>query len=194
MKKGRRINRWTYFGAALLMPLYLLIVTAHLFFTPKFQDGLKRYQSSFVKSDSQSIYYLIRNDRSTYSENKQLKVTPKAQSFDSVPALAFSNILHKSERVNPHPYKYLPIHRHVWLTKRVLRIWYWPCKFYLLKSYKIYKTAAFVSWEPIITGMIEPELTIDRYAPLLNENFISKYWMYFNHYILKKPIYDSYLV
>jgi predicted AlkP superfamily pyrophosphatase or phosphodiesterase len=64
----------------------------------------------------------------------------------------------------------------------------------ILKSNKIYKTAAFVSWEPIITGMIEPELTIDRYAPLLNENFISKYWMYFNHYILKKPIYDSYLV
>ncbi|GBB86667.1 hypothetical protein RclHR1_13040003 [Rhizophagus clarus] len=64
----------------------------------------------------------------------------------------------------------------------------------ILESYKIYKSAAFVSWELIITGMIEPELTIDRYAPLLNENFLSKYWMYFNHYILKKPIYDSYLV
>src|SRR5690242_16442716 len=35
----------------------------------------------------------------------------------------------------------------------------------VLKSYKIYKSAAFVSWEPIITGMIEPDLTIDRYAP-----------------------------
>jgi len=120
--KGRKIHSCTYLGAVILMPLYLFIVAVHLFFIPQFQDGQNVRRSSFVKKETRSIYYLIRNDRSTYSENKHVKVTPKAHSFDSVAALAFSNLQPKNGKSNPYPYHFLPVHHHVWLSKHVLRI------------------------------------------------------------------------
>ena len=64
----------------------------------------------------------------------------------------------------------------------------------ILTKDKKYKVASFVSWEPILTGMIERSLIMDKYAPKLNENFISKLWMYISHHLLKNSIYDSFLV
>jgi len=64
----------------------------------------------------------------------------------------------------------------------------------ILKNNVEFKVAAYVSWEPIITGMIENTLNVDKYAPKLNEDFLSKVFIYICHYWLKNPIYDYYLV
>jgi hypothetical protein len=120
--KGRKTNIYSYLGAVILTPIYLVIVTAHLFFTPGFQNGTSDLESSSVKKETQSIYYLIRNDRSTYSENKNVKVTPRSQSFDAVRALAFSDFVPKAVKSPQHSHQVLPIHRHVYLSLRVLRI------------------------------------------------------------------------
>jgi len=64
----------------------------------------------------------------------------------------------------------------------------------ILKNNEKFKVAAYVSWEPIITGMIENTLNIDKYAPKLSESCLSKAFMYISHYLLKKPTYDTYVV
>jgi hypothetical protein len=120
--KGRKINICTYLGAVASTPLYLFIVAAHLFFTPGFQNELNIGANSSVKKETQSIYYPIGNDRSTYSENKHVKVTPKGQSHNLVPALAFSRVVPKTVTPKKRPYQPLLIHRHAYLLNRSFRI------------------------------------------------------------------------
>jgi predicted AlkP superfamily pyrophosphatase or phosphodiesterase len=64
----------------------------------------------------------------------------------------------------------------------------------ILQNIENYKVSAYVSWEPIITGMIESSLKMDKYAPNINESFISKAWMYISRYWLCNSIYDSFLI
>jgi len=52
--------------------------------------------------------------------------------------------------------------------------------------------AAFVSWKPILTGMIENTVKMTKYSPTIDENIFAKFWMYTSHYYLKNSIYDSF--
>jgi predicted AlkP superfamily pyrophosphatase or phosphodiesterase len=57
------------------------------------------------------------------------------------------------------------------------------------------KLALFCSWNKIITGMVETDITnLITYSPLINENLFSRIYMFLNHYLFKNPIYDTYLV
>jgi len=64
----------------------------------------------------------------------------------------------------------------------------------ILKTDKKFKVSAYVSWEPIITGMIERFLNIDKYAPNMNENIFIKAWMFICRHWLYNSIYDYFLV
>ncbi|HEY2583146.1 MAG TPA: hypothetical protein VGI43_15145, partial [Mucilaginibacter sp.] len=66
--KLKKIYPHAYFGAMVLMPLYLFIVVSHLFFVPRFQETSNAGTNSFFKKNTQYIYYLVRNDRSTFNE------------------------------------------------------------------------------------------------------------------------------
>jgi hypothetical protein len=74
--KARRKYTFNYFAASVLMPCYLFIVVSHLFFLPRFQDNGTDRRSSY-KINTQTEYLLVRNDRSFYSENKNVKTFPK---------------------------------------------------------------------------------------------------------------------
>lgn len=62
----------------------------------------------------------------------------------------------------------------------------------IAEKYNESKVGAFVSWKPILTGMIESTVKMTKYSPTIDENIFAKFWMYTSHYFLKNPIYDSF--
>lgn len=62
-------------------------------------------------------------------------------------------------------------------------------------QYKNSKLGLFCSWDKIITGMVEPNIkNMITYSPLINENLVSRIFMYLKHKLFDTPIYDAYLV
>jgi hypothetical protein len=89
MKRGKG-NRHLNVGAFLLMPCYLLIVVLHLFFIPKFQnEPATGSRTSFTKN-TQTVYYLVRNDRSMWNDKLGIKISPKVRLITPVTATSES--------------------------------------------------------------------------------------------------------
>ena len=77
-------NRHLIIGAFLLMPCYLCIVVMHLFFLPSFKnDAVAGSRPSFTRN-IQTVYYLVRNDRSMWKQNPGVKILPKVKSIAQV--------------------------------------------------------------------------------------------------------------
>jgi len=110
------------FGALVLMPVYLFIVAAHLFFVPGFQGNLNRDHSPVLKRNTEFVYYLIRNDRSTFNENKQAKNFPKNKPAFLRSLLTNVNHLTVTEVANASAFQFLAFHQHSYLLNHVIRI------------------------------------------------------------------------
>jgi predicted AlkP superfamily pyrophosphatase or phosphodiesterase len=69
----------------------------------------------------------------------------------------------------------------------------YPSLFKIIKeNYKEAIVGAYVSWKPILSGMIENTVGMTKYSPTIDESVLSKFWMHTSHYFLNDPIYDSY--
>jgi len=106
----------------MLMPAYLFIVALHFFFIPSFRENRNTTGKSVCKTNSELAYYLVRNDRSTFSESKNIKTVQKKKphcgalvSYNLSPA---PNSVEYSSFHSQFPHD----HHHSWLSNRVLRI------------------------------------------------------------------------
>jgi hypothetical protein len=75
--KLKKAYPFAYFGALVLMPVYLFIAVTHLYFSPRFWGDLNNDLHTGFKKNTEVIYYLIRNDRSVLNESKPAKSFPK---------------------------------------------------------------------------------------------------------------------
>jgi hypothetical protein len=113
---------YVHFGASVLMPVYLFIVVAHLFFVPRFLGNLNPDRSPVLKRNTEFVYYLIRNDRSTFNENKPVKNFPKNKPAFLISLLINVNHLPVTEAGNASAFQFLPGYRHSYLLNHVIRI------------------------------------------------------------------------
>jgi len=108
--------------ALVLMPVYLFIVVLHLFFVPGFRENRAITGKSAYKINTQLVYYLVRNDRSTFSESKNTKIVQKKKTHSGLIVLPYTSpvlnvIKHRSS------YSQFPRDdHHSWLSNRILRI------------------------------------------------------------------------
>jgi hypothetical protein len=120
--KLKKAHPFARFGALILMAAYLFIVSAHLFFAPNFREKpTVNYKAAF-KRNTEAIYYLIRNDRSTFSENKTVKTFAKNISLFSVSLLDNTRLLLAKSTVGACSFQFLPDHHHSYLSNHVIRI------------------------------------------------------------------------
>lgn len=112
---------YAYFGALVLMPAYLFIVVSHLFFVPKFQVVPEPGTTAFQK-DTQFLYYLVRNDRSTFNENKTVKTFPKNRSVFFTSLLINTNPPRITAKYNLRLFQFLPDYHYSYLSNHILRI------------------------------------------------------------------------
>jgi hypothetical protein len=77
----KRLKKYTLIkaGALLLSGVYFFIVTAHLFFAPKFQFAQARSNGIVVAENTQTVYLLVRTSRCEFNDNKTLKNRGKTQ-------------------------------------------------------------------------------------------------------------------
>jgi|SRR2546430_1245861 len=69
----------------------------------------------------------------------------------------------------------------------------YPSLFKIITNhYKNSVVGAYVSWNPILKGMIENTVKMSKYSPTINESYLSRLWMHISHYYLNNPIYDSF--
>jgi len=122
MMKLKKPYSYIQFGALVLMAAYLLIVVSHLFFAPQFQTSGVAGRSPVVKKNTESLYYLIRNDRSTFSENKTAKTFPRKKSFFSISFLINQKTSPVAVTLSGHFSQFLPDYHHSYLSNRVMRI------------------------------------------------------------------------
>jgi hypothetical protein len=120
--KLKKTYPYVHFGALVLMPVYLFIVVAHLFFTPKFQAGPNAGNGSVIRKNTEVIYYLIRNDRSTFNENKTAKIFAKGKSIFSILLLINVSSKRTTSAGNAQFFQFLPDHHHSYLSNRIMRI------------------------------------------------------------------------
>jgi len=120
--KLKKTYPYAHFGALVLMAVYLFIVVAHLFFVPGFQGNLNRDRGPVLKRNTEFVYYLIRNDRSTFNENKQAKNFPKNKPAFLISLLINVNHLTVTETANASAFQFLPYHQHSYLLNHVIRI------------------------------------------------------------------------
>jgi hypothetical protein len=104
--------------ATLVMGVYLFIVVAYLFFTPKFQ--YRHITTVRVKTNTQLIYTLIRTNRCMVNENK----LTKAKLFINTPVLLPGSISKPLPvRIqNDLALNFLIDHHFAYLSNRVFRI------------------------------------------------------------------------
>ena len=121
--KLRKKYPYAHFGALVLMPVYLFIVVAHLFFVPRFQGNLNPGRELVFKRNTEFVYYLIRNDRSTFNENKPAKNFPKNKPVFLISLLININHLPVTDAGGSSAFQYLPHHHHSYLLNHVIRIW-----------------------------------------------------------------------
>jgi len=118
----KRTHPFTHFGALVLMPVYLFIVVAHLFFVPTFQGNVNPAHNTVLKRNTEFVYYLIRNDRSTINENKSAKNFPKNKPVFLISLLINVNHLPVTEAGNASTFQFLPNCHHSYLSNHVIRI------------------------------------------------------------------------
>ncbi len=106
-------------GALVLMPVYLFIAAVHLFFVPKFQSALN---TTVLKKNTEAVYYLIRNDRSTFNENKQVKTVTKSKTVFSISHLTNADPMPATSVVNARYSQFLSHYTPVHLSNLILRI------------------------------------------------------------------------
>jgi len=112
---------YAYLGALVLMPVYLFIVVSHLFFVPKFQEVPKPGTSTLQK-DTLFLYYLVRNDRSTFNENKTVKTFPKNRSVFLTSMLINTTPSRITAKYHSYPFQFLPDYHYSYLSNQILRI------------------------------------------------------------------------
>jgi hypothetical protein len=118
----KKTHPYAHFGALVLMPVYLFIAAAHLFFVPKFQGGANYGHKPVFTKNTEAIYYLIRNDRSTFNENKQAKNFPKNKPVFLISTLINVNHLPVTEAGNASAFQFLSDYHHSYLLNHVIRI------------------------------------------------------------------------
>jgi hypothetical protein len=119
--KLKKTYPFAHWGALILMPLYLFIVVAHLFFSPKFQGDFNAGRNPVFKKNTELIYYLIRNDRSTFNENKQAKTFAKKSGF-STSSMICTNPLLSIGNFNKTYFQFFPDHHYSYLLNHIIRI------------------------------------------------------------------------
>ena len=101
-----------------IMPLYLFIVVAYLFFTPEFQyrqpSGITK-----AKTNTQLIYTLIRTNRCMMNSSKQNRLPANPPALHAA-ILNFG--VNKKQDENDCACNFLINHHFAYLANRVLRI------------------------------------------------------------------------
>jgi hypothetical protein len=120
--KLKKAYPFARFGALVLMAVYLFIVAAHLFFVPNFRESYIAGHNPAFKKNTEVIYYLIRNDRSTFSENKTVKTFAKHISLFSASRLNSTNPLLANATGEACTFQFLPDHHYSYLSNHVIRI------------------------------------------------------------------------
>ena len=110
------------FGTFFLMPSYLFIVVAHLFFAPNFHSGTTLGYNPVLKRNTELIYNLIRTDRCLSNESKTVKTFAKNLPPFSISLLIKSKPLLNTAMGNTGLYQFLPDHHSSYLSNRVIRI------------------------------------------------------------------------
>ena len=104
------------------MVVYFLIVTAHLFFVPKFQGNINNSYHSIVKKNIEFFYYLVRNDRSVFNENKQVKIFQKTLISPLVFQVAGREPFSAKVNNNAGRFKFIYDRHYSYLLNRAIRI------------------------------------------------------------------------
>jgi hypothetical protein len=117
--KLKNPNRRIRAGALVLMPVYLFIAAVHLFFVPRFQSA---FNTTVLKKNTEAVYYLIRNDRSTFNENKQVKTVTKSKQVSSISLLTNANPASAKSVVNASCSQFLSYYTPTHSSNYVLRI------------------------------------------------------------------------
>jgi hypothetical protein len=118
----KKTYQHVHFGALLITSVYLFVVITHLFFVPNFQGSLDPVHHSIFKKNTKLLYYLVRNDRSTFSENKSVKIFPKNKSAYNNSLLVDEKLLLTNLSGYSHLFQFLPDHHHSYLSNRSIRI------------------------------------------------------------------------
>jgi hypothetical protein len=117
--KVKKPHRYIHAGALVLMPVYLFIAAVHLFFVPNFQSA---FNNALVKKNAEAVYYLIRNDRSTFNENKQVKTITKSKPVFSISLLTGANPASATSVVNARCSQFIAYYPPALLSNCVLRL------------------------------------------------------------------------
>jgi hypothetical protein len=117
--KVKKPHRYIRAGALILMPVYLFIAAVHLFFVPKFLSALN---TTVLKKNTEAVYYLIRNDRSTFNENKQVKTVAKNKPVFSISLLTSANPMPATSAVNARCSQFIAHYPPALLSNCVLRL------------------------------------------------------------------------
>jgi hypothetical protein len=120
--KLKKTYPYAYLGSLVLMPVYLFIVVSHLFFVPKFQESSNYGVRPCFKKDALYFYYLVRNDRSTFNENKPVKTFAKNKSIFFISLLTNTNSLSIAQKHNTNVFRFSPNHHYSYLVNHILRI------------------------------------------------------------------------
>jgi hypothetical protein len=105
-----------------LMPVYFFIVVLHLFVVPSFRENDTTAGKAAYKTNTQLAYYLVRNDRSTFSESKSAKTFQKKRTHQRVALISNISPLLNAVKYNSFISQFPPDHHHLWLANRILRI------------------------------------------------------------------------
>jgi hypothetical protein len=120
--KLKRTYPYVYFEALILMPVYLFIAAFHLFFVPGFLGNVNS-NSPAVCKNIQLVYYLVRNDRSTPSENKSVKTLPRTKTLHKAPvATSHTPLLLTAACHTDKFFQFIADHHYSYLSNQVLRI------------------------------------------------------------------------
>ena len=121
--KTKRTHFGIRLGTFLLIPLYLLIVAAHLFFTPNFHsDARVRYNPAFTRN-TELIYNLIRTDRCFANEGKKSEQSAKKALTTLGLHYATLKPVIVIRPVYYYNHPFLSDHHFTYLANRILRIW-----------------------------------------------------------------------
>jgi hypothetical protein len=108
-------------ASLLVSAMYLFIVVAYLFFTPKFQY---KHPSGITKAkpNTQVIYNLIRTSRCMVGSNKPGRIMVKQHILHAVPLKANTSSPSLYYTSNTRAIGFVADHHSVYLANRVLRI------------------------------------------------------------------------
>jgi len=108
--------------ALILTPVYFIIAALHLFIVPGFHEDQANARKTVYKQNIQLTYYLVRNDRSTFSESKNGKSIQKRRPPTGNALLINTPPLLNVLKYNSFLAKLPCDSHHSWLSNRILRI------------------------------------------------------------------------